>query len=48
MDNHNVEDPPIDDPRQQWLQEDAHIFLQIGNSINSEIISLFNQCEFFN
>ena len=29
MNNHMVEDPSIDDSREQWLQEDACLFLQI-------------------
>ena len=46
MDNYKVEDPLIDDSKQQWLQEDAYLFLQIRNFIESEVISLINHYEF--
>src|SRR5262249_47579164 len=29
-----------------WLRDDARLFLQIRNSIDSEVISLVNHCEF--
>lgn len=45
-DNHLTDDPPKDGSRQTWLREDARLFLQIRNSIDSEIISLINHCEF--
>lgn len=37
---------PSDDTKQDWPQEDAHVFLQLKNSINSEVISLINCYEF--
>ena len=45
-DDHLTSDPPTDDTRQMWLREDAHLFLQLRNSIQSEVISLINYCEF--
>ena len=39
-------DQPIDDSKDQWIEEDAHLYLQIRNSINSEVISLINHYEF--
>ncbi|XP_071900889.1 uncharacterized protein [Coffea arabica] len=45
-DNHLTDDPPKDSSRQTWLREDARLFLQIRNSIDSEVISLINHCEF--
>ncbi|EOY04903.1 Cysteine-rich RLK (RECEPTOR-like protein kinase) 8 [Theobroma cacao] len=45
-DDHITNDPPTDNTRQTWMREDAWLFLQIRNSINSEIISLINHCEF--
>ena len=45
-DDHLTSDPPTDDTRQMWLREDACLFLQLRNSIQSEVISLINRCEF--
>ena len=45
-DDHMINDPPSDDSRQSWLRKDAQLFLQIRNSIDSEVISLINHCEF--
>lgn len=45
-DTHLTDDPPNDDSRQTWLREDARLFLQIRNSIDSEVIGLINHCEF--
>ena len=28
------------------MEEDAHLFLQIRNSIDSKVLGLFNYCEF--
>ncbi|XP_071912390.1 uncharacterized protein [Coffea arabica] len=36
QDNHLIDHPPKDGSRQTWLREDARLFLQIRNSINSE------------
>ena len=37
---------PTDDSKEQWMGEDARLYLQIRNSIDSEVISLINHCEF--
>ncbi|CDP12323.1 unnamed protein product [Coffea canephora] len=39
-DNHLTDDPPKDGSRQTWLREDARLFLQIRNSIDSEVFHL--------
>lgn len=45
-DSHLTSDPQCDDTKQAWLQEDVCLFVQIRNSIHSEVISLINHCEF--
>ena len=45
-DNHLTDDPPTDNTKQAWLRDDAGLFLQIRNSIDSEVIGLINYCEF--
>ena len=45
-DNHLTDMPPSDESKQAWLREDARLFLQIRNSIDSEVIGLVNHCEF--
>lgn len=45
MDNHLIEDRATNDSRQQQMQEDACLCLQIHNFIDSEIISLINHYE---
>ena len=46
MDDHLTKDPPTDETRRDWMRDDARLFLQIRNSIHSEVISLINHCEF--
>ena len=43
---HPKKDPPTDDSKEQWMEEDARLYLQIRNSIDSEVIGLINHCEF--
>ena len=45
-DNHLTNDPPIDNTKQAWMRDDARLFLQIRNSIDSEVIGLINHYEF--
>ncbi len=45
-DDHLTQDPSTNDTMQTWMREDARLFLQIRNSINSEVISLINHYEF--
>ena len=44
--DHLTDDPPNDNTRQVWLRDDARIFLQLRNSIDSEIINLVDHCEY--
>ena len=46
MTAHLTKEPPTDDMKEQWIEEDARLYLQIYNSIDSEVISLINYCEF--
>ena len=41
-----TKDPPTDDSKEPWMEEDARIYLQIRNSIDSEVIGLINHCKF--
>jgi len=46
-DDHLVDDPPSDvAAKKAWLRDDARIFQQIRNSIDTEVIGLVNHCEF--
>ena len=46
MDDHMTEDPPEDaKQKKDWLLDDARLYLQIKNSIESEIIGLVDHCE---
>ena len=40
MASHLDKDPPIDDLKERWLENDAHLFLQICNSIDSKVLTL--------
>ena len=46
MGGHLTKDLPIDDSKEQWMEEDARLFIQIRNSIDSKVPSLVNHCEF--
>ena len=35
-----------DDLKDRWLEDDARLFLQIHSSINCEIPTLINHCEY--
>ena len=45
MASHLDKDPPTDDSKKRWMEDDARLFLQIRNSIDNKILTL-NQCEF--
>ena len=45
-DDHLTEEPPNDNTRKIWMQDDAQLFLQIKNSINSDIVGLLSHYEF--
>ena len=46
MGGHLTKDLPADDSKEQWMEEDAHLFVQICNSIDSKVLGLVNHCEF--
>ena len=46
MASHLTKDPPTDDSKDQWLKEDARLFLKIRNSIGNKVLALINNCEF--
>ena len=46
MASHLDKDPPTDDSKEQWLDDDARFFLQIRNSIDGKVLTLFNHCEY--
>ena len=43
--NHLSKDPPTDDSKDRWLEDDARLSLQICNSIDNKVLTLINQCE---
>ena len=45
MGDHLTKDTPVDDSKEQWM-EDARLFIQIHNSIDSKVLGLVNHCEF--
>ena len=45
-DDHLTMETPDDETRKTWIRDDARLFLQIRNSIDSEIVGLLNHCEF--
>ena len=46
MASHLDKDLPIDDSKERWLEDDARLFLQICNSIDSKVLTLINHYEF--
>ena len=46
MANHFDKDPPTDDSKDRWLEDDACLFLQIRNSIDSKVLTLTNNYEY--
>ena len=46
MASHLSKDPPTNDSKNQWLEDDAHLFLQIRNFIDSKVLTLINHCEY--
>ena len=41
-----TKDSPADDSKEQWMEEDARLFIQISNSIDNKVLGLVNHCEF--
>ena len=46
MASHLDKDPPTNDSKDRWLEDDARLFLQIHNSINGKLLTLINHCEY--
>ncbi|KAJ9542902.1 LOW QUALITY PROTEIN: hypothetical protein OSB04_029408 [Centaurea solstitialis] len=46
MASHLTSDPPTDNNQDPWLQQDAHLFVQIINSIEPSVSSLVTHCEY--
>ena len=46
MDGHLTKDSLADDSKEQWMEEDARLFIQIRNFIDSKVLGLVNHCEF--
>ena len=46
MGGHLTKDPPTDDSKEHWMEEDARLFIQIRNSIDNKELGLVNHCEF--
>ena len=46
MASHLNKNPPTNDSKERWLEDDACLFLQIHNSIDGKILTLINHCEF--
>ena len=46
MSGHLTKDPPADDSKEQWMEEDAPLFIQIHNSNDIKVLGLVNHCEF--
>ena len=46
MSDHLTKDPSTDDSKEQWMEEDARLFVQIRNSIDNKVLGLANHCEF--
>ena len=45
MGSHLTKDPPTNDSKEQWMEKDARLFIQIRNSIDSNVLGLVNHCE---
>ena len=43
---HLNKDPPTNDLKELWMEENARLYLEIRNSIDSGVIGLINHCEF--
>ena len=46
MASHLDMDLPMDDLKERLLEDDAHLFLQICNSIDGKVLTLINHCEY--
>ena len=46
MASHLDKDPPMDDSKDRWLDNDARLFLQIRNAIDGKVLTLINHCTY--
>ena len=46
MASHLDKDPPTDNSKERWLEDDVRLFLQIRNSVDGKVLTLINHCEF--
>ena len=46
MGSHLTKDSPTNDSKEQWMEKDARLFIQIHNSIDSKVPGLVTHCEF--
>ena len=46
MGGHLTKDSSTDDSKKQWMEEDAHLFIQTRNTIDNKVLGLVNHCEF--
>ena len=46
MASHLDKDPPTDDSKERWLEDDARLFLQIRNFIDGKVLTLINHYEY--
>ena len=42
---HLTKDPPTNDSKEQWMEEDVRLYLQICNFIDNKVIDLINHYE---
>ena len=46
MGGHLTKNSSTDDSKEQWMEEDAHLFIQTRNTIDNKVPGLVNHCEF--
>ena len=46
MASHLDKDPPMDDSKERWLEDDARLVLEIRNSIEGKVLTLINHYEY--
>ena len=46
MASHLDKDPPTDDSKDRWLEDDARLFLQIRNFSDGKVLTLINHYEY--
>ena len=46
MISHLDKDPPKDDSKKRWLEDDVRLFLQIRNTIDGKVLTLINHFEY--